>query len=145
MDKPYPFTPEQLAWLLDLETTTEPQTYGALHRLTRIGSFGPGYCCLGRGAVTLNLHETPWSDDDYLGSFGGSAVQLFAFRRLHLRGASGELADAVPPAPGVIGEGWQTLAEINDELKWTFPEIAAYIRANPWNVFTDPEASHDPK
>jgi hypothetical protein len=152
--KPYPFTEEQSAWLHDLETTTEPQTVGALHRVVAAGPHAPqcrvGFCCLGRGAAVLGLRESPWSEDDHLVSFHGSAVQLLPFRLLHLRSTGGELLVGVPDDEEAAlradrefePEGWSALAEINDELRWTFPQIAAYIRANPWNVFTGPDAKH---
>lgn len=147
--KPYPFTPEQLAWLLKLETTDQPQTRGALRRVVRIEVkavdgievFPAGWCCLGIGAETLQLKEYPCAIDHDVSSFSGSSTQLLAYRRLHLRGASGELLAQVQNPKG--GEWASTLAELNDDLRWTFPEIAAYIRANPWNVFTDPAAEHD--
>jgi len=140
-EKPYPFTPEQLAWLIDLETTEEPQTQGSLHRLVSTIERPAGYCPLGRAAVVLGLKESPCSHDEYLGSFHGSSAQLFPFRLLHLRGSSGELRQAVRDPD--TGEHWETLAEINDEMGWTFKEIAAYIRAHPWNVFIDPAGKHD--
>ncbi len=146
--KPYPFTPEQLAWLHDLETTDAPQTIGSLHRIVKTHDLAAGYCCLGRGAVTLGLQESPWTEDEHLGSFHGSSAQLMPFYRLHLRSGSGELLEPCPDPrdPEAVGynkHGWQTLAELNDELRWSFPEIAAYCRAHPWNVFTDPHAEHD--
>jgi hypothetical protein len=152
--KPYPFTHEHSAWLHDLETTTEPQTVGALHRVVAVGPHEPhrciGWCPLGRGAVVLGLPEASWGEDSQLMAFSGSSVQLLPYRRLHLRGTSGELLAPVPDDQETAdragrefqAEGWQTLAEINDELRWTFPQIAAYIRAKPWNVFTAPDATH---
>lgn len=133
--KPYPFTPEQLAWLHDLETTDAPQTRGALHRIVKSDEFPVGYCCMGRAAVTLGLAEAPWSQDEHLGSFHGSSANLMPFYRLHLRSGSGDLLEKV--------DDWSALTELNDELRWHFTKIAAYCRANPWNVFTDPHAKHD--
>lgn len=140
-EKPHPFTAEQLAWLLDLETTAEPQTRGALHRMVAADDQPVGWCCLGRGAVAIGLREAPWDQDEHCGAFSGSATQLLAYRRLHLRDASGALLEQIQDPTS--GEYRSTLAEFNDEMRWTFPEIAAYIRAHPWNVFTDPEATHD--
>ena len=132
--KPYPFTPEQLAWLHDLETTDAPQTRGALHRIVKTEEFPVGYCCLGRAAVTLGLRESPWSEDEHLIAFHGSAANLMFFHRLHLRSASGDLLHKV--------EDLSALSELNDEERWSFKEIAAYCREHPWNVFTDPLAKH---
>lgn len=147
--KPYPFTPEQLAWLHDLETTTEPQTVGALHRVVKTEKRSVGYCCLGLGAKALGLRESPWSEDENLVAFHGSSTQLIPFHRLCLRDGSGGLLYPVPhqgdPDTWLDHnpEGWLSLADLNDELRWSFPEIAAYCREHPWNVFTDPHASHD--
>lgn len=146
--KPYPFTDEQLAWFHDLETTTEPQTMGALHRIEPVEEFPIGWCCLGRGAAVLKERPYPCSEDDSLISFRGSTVQLFAYRRLDLRSPSGELLRPVPDSRdpkttfGHSPTGFSALTELNDELRWTFPEIAAYCREHPWNVFTDPAAKH---
>lgn len=143
--KPYPFTEAQLAWLHDLETTTEPQTIGALHRVVADGLHCIGFCCLGRGAVTLGARPAPWAEDNNLIAFHGSSARLMPFRDLHLRGSSGELLSIVGGSLDddlpFAGE-WSTLAELNDDASWTFPEIAAYIRKFPWNVFTDPAAEH---
>lgn len=135
--KPYPFTELQLAWLHRLETTTEPQTIGALHRVISDDEYKVGWCCLGLGAEVLKLRPSPWAEDAHCIAFNGSASQLMAFRELHLRGSSGEL---LKPLDGL--DYGSTLAELNDVARWTFQQIAAYIRENPWNVFTDPAAEH---
>lgn len=133
--KPYPFSAEQEAWLRDLETTTEPQTRGALHRLGDWGDHTAGYCCLGRGCVALGIEEEL---DRYSGRFLGEKTTLpeAVVKTLRLRGDCGNL---FIPVEWMLGESASTLTELNDEARWPFAEIAAYIRANPWNVFLVPE------
>lgn len=135
-DKPYPFTPEQEAWLHDLETTEEPQTKGFLHVLVpgKVG-FTSGYCCLGRACIVLGADEH--ESDDGLGYFWGESVALpgSLTNRLRLRGVCGEFAQVVVDHRE---RECANLAELNDN-DWSFKEIAAYIRANPWNVFLPPE------
>jgi hypothetical protein len=130
-DQPFIFTPEQEAWLVDLETTEEPQTEGALHRLRQEHSdegevmHSAGYCCLGRACVVLGLKE---SELGGLGIFHGASVILpgRAATALRLRNSNGYLAEPF--------DGFDNLTGMNDN-GWTFKQIAAYIRANPRNVF----------
>lgn len=131
----YKFTPEQEAWLRDLETTEEPQTKGALHRV-RADAVNPvGYCCLGRACVVLGIEERT-SDDGYAYStFGEDAWQdawlpKQGIKTLRLRGSGGEFEEP-------FGK-FSNLADMNDS-GWPFKKIAAYIRENPENVFLPPE------
>ena len=124
--KPYPFTPEQEAWLHDLETTEEPQTKGKLHRLLDYSSIQPaGFCCLGRACVVFGFEGHPQMD---VMAFDGNtgALPLNLSKRLRLRSCVGALANR--------HEGCDHLAALNDS-GWSFKQIAAYIRANPENVF----------
>ena len=135
--KPYPYTPEQEAWLRDLETTTEPQTTGWLHVVRRSPTFpDPGYCCLGRACVVLGekgkIHTLVESFNGYKTTLPNNLVE-----KLHLRDNDGSLASDFYDDDG---ENFVSLIDMND-ADWTFKEIAAYIRENPWNVFKDPEAS----
>jgi hypothetical protein len=132
MDRgPYPYNEYQEAWLRDLETTTEPQTTGWLHRLNQGSelSESPGFCCLGRACVVLN--EEPRIGMDVVSYDDCETVLPWHIEaRLQLRDDDGRLAS---------GMGQLTsLADMNDS-GWTFKEIAAYIRGNPWNVFLGPD------
>jgi hypothetical protein len=119
-DKPYPFTPEQEAWLRDLETTEEPQTKRYLHLFSEHDDFSEtlsaGYCCLGRACVVLGATECK---NGPIGLFDGNSGRLSnpLMHRLRLR-----------------GRGQSMLISLNDRGK-SFKQIAAYIRANPHNVF----------
>lgn len=124
-DQPFIFTPEQEAWLVDLETTEEPQTKGALHRLR--GAIG--YCCLGRVCVSLGLPESVLYGT--FGRFDGRETSLSpaVTLRMNLHSGGGTLVEPVGPHTSLI--------ELNDSGGWSFKRIAAYIRANPRNVFNE--------
>lgn len=128
-DKPeYPFNADQLAWLHDLETTTEPQCTGYLYST---GTDMPyGFCCLGRACAVLGLD--PKDQGSYCTYDGCDClIPPSAMSKLRLVGDGGDFrVDA--------DEGSGSLTEMNDD-GWSFKQIAAYIRANPWNVFRDPE------
>jgi hypothetical protein len=138
-DKPYIFSKAQEDWLRDLETTDAPQTTGTLHRMVPIGSVPVGYCCLGRACVALDIPEEV-SRTRQIGVFMGrtGALPEGATKALRLRNSDGELAEAVE-ADGIA---YPTLAGLNDGAEWSFKQIAAYIRANPRNVFIDEETDN---
>lgn len=136
--KPYPFTPEQEAWLRDLETTEAPQTKGFL-RVRQGGKYFPeGYCCLGRACIVFGLEEL--DDGDGLSSFLGENVGLprTITNLLRLYGDCGEFETLVDIGDAESGSTFHNLADFND-AGWSFKQIAAYIRANPENVFLPPE------
>jgi hypothetical protein len=126
-EKPYPFNEAQLAWLHDLETTEEPQTRGMLFRPfpepgihTGDDDFAPGYCCLGRAIVVLETGD----------NLNWSLPSEKTAKLLRLRDSNGSFS---PPV-----DDRNCLAQLNDD-GWSFKKIAAYIRANPENVFLPPE------
>lgn len=132
-DKPYPFNADQLAWLHDLETTEEPQTKEYLHVERGFDGLPAGFCCLGRACVTLGL--LPSSGSKFVSYEGkGATLPESAVAKLHLLDEEGELGWTAE----IDGERFNSLVVMNDKGK-SFKEIAAYIRANPWNVFRDPE------
>jgi len=122
-DKPYPFTPEQEAWLHDLETTREPQTMRYLHLFEphqdNNDLLQPGYCCLGRACVVLGVPEK--RNGNY-GSFDNHIGHLPTDARLRLR---------------LKVNAIETLIGMNDDGE-SFSQIAAYIRENAWTVFVLP-------
>src|SRR5262245_23667519 len=117
MNAPYQFNDDQERWLHDLETTTEPQTEGRLHRLIASEGSQAGYCCLGRGCVVLAVPEV---HHDVYGAFESEYIGAPAsvVKALRLRGKLGSATDGRQ----------QSLAELNDD-GLTFKEIAEEIRA----------------
>jgi len=135
--KPYPFTEEQEAWLQDLETTDAPQTKEYLHVQDDFRDIKAGFCCLGRACITLgipadtNMNFVKYDDlDNVLSDIGINKLRLHDDE-----GLFEEPAD-------IDGSTFGSLVAMNDNGK-TFKEIAAYIRANPWNVFKDPNEASD--
>lgn len=134
----YPFTPEQEAWLRDLETTDEPQTKGLLHRLSPSDGWPgarPGYCCLGRACVALGVPEDKCFSE-VRSLFYGCVADLppEVTAKLRLRSNNGRLKHSVLVTGGPL---ISTLVGFNDEAGWTFKQIAAYIRENPTEVFLE--------
>lgn len=102
-----------------------------------------GYCCLGVFCVELGVEEhatiseeyDEWGDEESWPSysFGANAEQEMApnelIELLALRGCNGGSIDPIEFYP---------LVDLNDIKKKTFPEIAAILRANPEQYFTEP-------
>jgi hypothetical protein len=126
--KPYPYNAQQLAWLHDLDTTTESQAQRALHSKE-------GFCCLGRACVVIGLEASIPRNDNCLIAYDGEykLAPPAVVTALRLRGRGGTLVKLVT----VDGTNCRSLADLNDS-GWSFKRIAAYIRANPWNVFKGP-------
>lgn len=135
--KDYQFSPLQLQWLEYLEDHPEQQTTGTLGRVIKEKEY---FCCLGAGAKVCGvkyqkatpIHEAtalefgPEKCIDYL----SPEVQM----KLKLRGIEGQLK--LPITLSFFEEKMSSLAEMNDkEVSW--PEIAKYIRENPYNVFVE--------
>ena len=100
-----------------------------------------GFCCLGLGCDLYNSDEwkskwqklTPFLDGSVGWEFLGEKQQLpkEVVAWLGLLNPIGKLANPFAPL------GYKTLrslSELNDSC-WSFKKIAAYIRANPDNVF----------
>lgn len=133
-DKPHPFTPEQEAWLRDLETTDEPQTHSLLHR---VSDGKESFCCLGRACVALGLEGEPFTlGMTYLSESNVLPAQAVA--KLRLRDDIGSFKFNGPTLSD-DDDVATALTELNDSGRFSFKEIAAYIRANPENVFLPPE------
>ncbi len=113
-----------LAWIHDLETTTEPQTIGRLFRDTHMVKHGKpfGYCCLGRAAVVS--HREFVSDGEWV-----AGSQQYDFMREDYGLTKDEIARC-----------WH----MNDDQGKTFPEIAAWLRANVLPRYTPEKASVGP-
>lgn len=125
MTRPFKYTPEQEAWLVDLETTTARQAKSALHAFPG-DARREGYCCLGRACVTLGIPEVT-ANDRLLGYFDGESGVL--------PNSAVEILDLRDPVGVRTGRDmYLALTDMNDEGK-TFKEIAAKIRSYPWAYF----------
>ncbi len=132
----YQFTPEQEAWLRDLETTEEPQARGSLHKLIASDDSPAGYCCLGRACIVLGIEKKEAGSDYDATCFGEESCVSYlpeeGVKALRLASGDGTLIKQ----PFVLkGKSYDNLTELNDCALLTFRQIAAYIRSNPENVF----------
>lgn len=126
-------TTEQEAWLQALESDKYKQGQGVLHR-------GNEFCCLGV-ACDLLKDELTINQVASLTRYNGEYQVLPALvvEKLHLRDNCGLFALSIERInTSFEGETiiCASLTELNDSGGYTFKEIAAYIRANPENVFT---------
>lgn len=118
-------TTEQEAWLQALESGKYDQITAYLHDEI-------GYCCLGVACELLaevcevDVH---FSRMEGLYIYAGytNSLPFEVQNKLHLRNSEGRLTK---PYKGAF-----SLTELNDRKRLSFKEIAAYIRANPENVF----------
>lgn len=127
---PYPYTELQEKCLRDLETTEEPQASCWL-MVKEEGSEKFGFCCLGRFCIVAELPKSLGSSGRYYsfgadGATGGLPSDLA--KELKLDGLGGFKRGFI---------GFSSLAGMNDSRQFSFKDIAAYIRHDPWNVFTD--------
>lgn len=115
----------QEKWLHDLETTKVPQ-------IQQILTDGGGFCCLGR------LEVCAGTSVEALELTGKTALHAETARACNLRSVTGEivlknLSDE--EEKWLTQTGCSTLAALNDSLKMSFKEIAAFIRRNEAAVF----------
>ena len=124
------YTPDQEAWLQDLEKTRAKQTEGYLHN-------SEGWCCLGRACKVLDIDTnrhvpttqvTEWSNKFWEFDGEGQELPPKAVKALRLRDNTGTFLRQY--------NGYRGLTYMNDN-GWSFKRIAAYIRANPKNVFIE--------
>ena len=127
----FKFTPEQEAWLHDLETTDAEQAYSYLRT-------ADGFCCLGRACETLGA-ESVYNDNNGCFEYEGEVASLSNGLQYQLGlldplgGFEHSLRDSSPRDEN--GEHVITLASLNDDLLWSFKQIAAFIRETPERVF----------
>ncbi len=127
----FQFGPIQTKWLEALESGNYKQGRGCLN--------GPnGFCCLGVLCEVMGLEHEPIAGVDgpmahykYEGSHSGGYVPLAAVPATGLNGSAGSFKQAVLHG----GLAWDCLTSLNDTVGLSFPEIAAYIRHDPHNVF----------
>lgn len=129
--------PLQKMWLESLEKHPERQGRKVLGEGN---STHYKACCLGELLICearLQGKPLPFSEDNVL--YDGNSFYLYdSYKRLGLRSKEGALKEHA----GFFFRGGKeiclhSLARMNDH-GYTWPEIAAYIRANPENVFTKP-------
>jgi hypothetical protein len=116
------FTAAQEKWLQALESGAYRQCQQMLRMTDSAGC--NRYCCLGVAVEVCGLQETSECD---LGD---------SYEALMLRSKSG---DVLLPHKAERS----TLIGLNDGLEWSFAQIAAFIRANPWQVFTNFDAAQE--
>jgi hypothetical protein len=113
----------QEKWLTALESGEYQQTKHALHRPEK-----NEYCCLGVACKLVlgdpNDTTSMGTNSIWLGNVGKAPCPVVD--ALGLYGSCGEIEND--------SQYDYSLAEMNDDGK-SFKEIAAYIRANPENVF----------
>jgi hypothetical protein len=121
--------PKQLAWLEALESGEYRQGFSCL----RYGDNKPYFCCLGVLCETMGIERRATTGEYVHGGFGSNGYLPRGVPGLiGLRDSRGELATAV----AADGQLYGALTQLNDTAGWGFKQIAAYIRANPENVFT---------
>jgi len=137
------------AWLTDLETTESPQITGWLHT-------DLGFCCLGRAYVANGFEPSKehitrlnCADNNYPRTYGKTTDVL---QILGIKGVTSSLDDDMIKMLGLkpdcggevrfasdlaigINAMEHTLVYLNDSKKWTFKQIAAFIRANLEHFF----------
>ena len=136
IDKPYPFTEDQEAWLRDLETTEVEEGKHLLHVIYPSGR--EEFCVFGRACLAMNIPETIDEEDvnDKVGIFDNehSFLSSRLWQRIWLRDKYGYFK-----TPALVDNyKCHSIAHMSHE-DFSFKQIAAYIRSDPWNVFKDPD------
>ncbi len=128
----YKYTKFQRQWLQALEAGRYNQTQGWLGM--RLGNKKVGYCCLGVAYKVAGVRPklaTDAGQENVLSFDGESGTLCVKMRdRLKLHGYNGKFL----VEPRIEGKHYASLADMNDK-GLTHKQIAAYIRANPENVF----------
>lgn len=122
------------AWLRDLETTEAAQCR------RRLKDFEYGYCCLGRACIVLiplNPHyQHPQRDLAMQAVLSDESRML-----LGLRDSSGASRNPLPHSTEFLA----SLAELNDSGRFSFKQIAQWLRAYFFEYFyTDKELAEIP-
>lgn len=141
----FKFSPFQKAWLADLAAGRFNQGFNSL--AVQDGSKHVNYCCLGVACVVamrmnsklkLNLSRKPLgSDYDWTIEFDSQAGILpqKVKNALNLRDCQGAFFKTVKMTIEGQHYTFGSLVDMNDSERLTHKEIAAYIYANPENVF----------
>ena len=122
----FKFGPNQEKWLAELESGDNLQCRQSLIEVDNQGNVS--YCCLGLAAdKVLNLEKT----NSY---FKDGECRLIDFldnnvyKKLGLFSPEGTIKDYCEE---------KSLAELNDDYRFSFNEIAKFIRKNPEQVFSE--------
>lgn len=143
---PYPFNADQEAWIKELETTERKKGRGYLEDSNN------QFCCLGVACVMFGAEREQSNIGARAFKFRMSPEGLFDQQllpmplayRLKLRGIEGVFRDAIR----INGVEFRALVGLNDHQEFinnewrdafTFKDIAAYMRYDPWNVFVSEE------
>lgn len=119
--------PLQEQWLQELESGRHNQGKGYLYQKNGETT---KYCCLGVAAMFVLKLEPFGTACMSIFSFDGSEENLLAYEHIGLHDSAGKLLERFTLRDIEVA----SLAEMNDK-GMTFQDIAAYIRANPENVF----------
>lgn len=128
--------PIQKSWTQSMKDHPERQTTGTLGRTFGDGTYEA--CCLGEALLCVHRFkktEPLWRNglllDDSTDISNSDKYIVHSYEKIGLRNGAGSLKN-----PWNTGkEIYESLASANDaEMSW--PAIAAYIEANPENVFT---------
>lgn len=128
--------PAAIAWIAALHSGEYKQTRGTLCR----ASIG-GMCCLGveqdvnYGLIEVNPDET---DEEHVRNFAGYPSENYLqYTRKAFFDACGERGNV----PSVLYNGrWETVANLNDDKKLSFPKIAEVVRPH---IAVYPALPHD--
>lgn len=131
----YRFTKLQEEWLQELESGRIPKAKRALTRLK--GGEIQSQCCLGKACEIFRAKKKALLVD--IGIYRGKrtynrhdgTLPREIFEAFKLRTDAGDFRDAIKHKNSFI----RSLAGLNDKTFMTHPQIAAYIRKNPLNVF----------
>lgn len=118
---PVEFTPAQIAWLAALESGNYLQTNGTLHK-------DGGYCCLGLACEVSNL--AGWEYDNFYLSARSTLpdkVRIY----FNFFGFGGNLYPLIQIEDKLV----HTLIHLNDSVRFSFLEIATFVRNHPRSVF----------
>ena len=123
--EPFKFGPLQTKWLEALESGEYKQSQYILRDSNN------EYCCLG---VMCEIAGLPFDDGCYAHSGWKDSQYLPGdfYDKIGLRSSNGQFRDLARH----YNTGFSSLTEMNDTLKATFKDIAAYIRHDPHNVFS---------
>ncbi len=125
----YKFTKLQEKWLKALESGKYKATKNYL--CTRIDD-GVGYCCLGVACEVAGIPKLALTSRGDIIKFDEEVSRLPDYLAAKLKMYSNGRLHVIASIDGV---NYTSLTEMNDNGFLTHPQIAAYIRANPENVF----------
>ncbi len=134
-NKTFQFGPLQLQWLESLENNPERQMTGSLGRKQPDGSYKA--CCLGEAGLVSGVCRfngeglliSSFNDEDNSNACYQNSLYSGSFMEIGFRGNTGQRLD---------NDWTKYLYTLNDNGK-TWPEIAAIVRAEPEQYFTEPK------